>query len=322
MPKYDGDMGRRTPSYTSVKSWLRARCGLSASISRLSSRSDGSPTTSFTRCFAFADGNPTPRLVWLRLFTHGRSCSSAMRVLVTGSDGYIGSVLGPYLGERGFDVVGVDTGFYRDAALYDAASARILRHSLGTYDTFARPTLQASTPWSIWPSSRTTRWASSRRRSPTTSTTTVQCSSRLRRGGASSVLSTHRRAACTALPTKSLSTRTPHSIRRRRTPTVTARRARRLRAGVGRLLADIPSQRHRLRRLPPDALRHRREQPLWARVDHEEIRVESDGTPWRPLVHVLDICRAIADVLDSPRDVVHGVVLNVGDRDATTRSGR
>ena len=51
--------------------------------------------------------------------------SSAMRVLVTGSDGYIGSVLGPYLGERGFDVVGVDTGFYRDAALYDAASARI-----------------------------------------------------------------------------------------------------------------------------------------------------------------------------------------------------
>ena len=36
-----------------------------------------------------------------------------MRVLVTGSDGYIGSVLCPYLVERGFDIVGLDTGFYR-----------------------------------------------------------------------------------------------------------------------------------------------------------------------------------------------------------------
>lgn len=44
-----------------------------------------------------------------------------------------------------------------------------------------------------------------------------------------------------------------------------------------------------------------------------EIAMTSDGTPWRPLVHGLDIARAIRCVLDAPRDVVHGQVFNVGD---------
>jgi len=42
-----------------------------------------------------------------------------MRVLVTGTDGYIGVVLAPFLLQRGYDVVGLDTGFYRDAWLYN-----------------------------------------------------------------------------------------------------------------------------------------------------------------------------------------------------------
>ena len=42
------------------------------------------------------------------------------------------------------------------------------------------------------------------------------------------------------------------------------------------------------------------------------IVMTSDGTPWRPLVHVLDICEAIACVLDAPADAVHGEVFNVG----------
>ena len=42
-----------------------------------------------------------------------------MRTLVTGTEGYIGSLLPPLLVERGHEVVGVDTGFYADARLYD-----------------------------------------------------------------------------------------------------------------------------------------------------------------------------------------------------------
>lgn len=42
-----------------------------------------------------------------------------MKILLTGSDGYIGSVMVPYLIQRGHEVVGLDTGFYRAGSLYD-----------------------------------------------------------------------------------------------------------------------------------------------------------------------------------------------------------
>lgn len=45
----------------------------------------------------------------------------------------------------------------------------------------------------------------------------------------------------------------------------------------------------------------------------KEIKMTSDGTPWRPLVHGLDICRAITAVLDAPKDAIHNEVFNVGD---------
>ena len=43
-----------------------------------------------------------------------------------------------------------------------------------------------------------------------------------------------------------------------------------------------------------------------------KIVMTSDGTPWRPLVHVLDICQAIASVLEAPQDAVHNEIFNVG----------
>jgi nucleoside-diphosphate-sugar epimerase len=45
----------------------------------------------------------------------------------------------------------------------------------------------------------------------------------------------------------------------------------------------------------------------------KEIRMTSDGTPWRPLVHGLDICRAIQGVLQAPIEAVHNQIFNVGD---------
>jgi nucleoside-diphosphate-sugar epimerase len=43
-----------------------------------------------------------------------------------------------------------------------------------------------------------------------------------------------------------------------------------------------------------------------------EVLLQSDGTPWRPLVHVEDICRAFLAVLHAPRDIVHNEAFNVG----------
>lgn len=43
-----------------------------------------------------------------------------------------------------------------------------------------------------------------------------------------------------------------------------------------------------------------------------EVHLQSDGTPWRPLVHVQDISRAFLAALTAPRDVVHNEAFNVG----------
>jgi nucleoside-diphosphate-sugar epimerase len=44
----------------------------------------------------------------------------------------------------------------------------------------------------------------------------------------------------------------------------------------------------------------------------DEILIQSDGTPWRPLVHVEDICAAFLAVLEAPRELVHDEAFNVG----------
>jgi nucleoside-diphosphate-sugar epimerase len=43
-----------------------------------------------------------------------------------------------------------------------------------------------------------------------------------------------------------------------------------------------------------------------------QVRLESDGTPWRPLVHIEDISRAFLAGLEAPRELVHDQAFNVG----------
>ena len=42
------------------------------------------------------------------------------------------------------------------------------------------------------------------------------------------------------------------------------------------------------------------------------VRLLSDGTPWRPIVHIEDIARAFLAVLEAPREAVHDRAWNVG----------
>ena len=42
------------------------------------------------------------------------------------------------------------------------------------------------------------------------------------------------------------------------------------------------------------------------------VHLMSDGTPWRPLVHVEDISAAFLAVLEAPRELVHRQAFNVG----------
>jgi nucleoside-diphosphate-sugar epimerase len=45
------------------------------------------------------------------------------------------------------------------------------------------------------------------------------------------------------------------------------------------------------------------------------VFIKSDGSPWRPIVHIDDISRAFLAVLSAPRSVVHNQALNVGRND-------
>jgi nucleoside-diphosphate-sugar epimerase len=46
-----------------------------------------------------------------------------------------------------------------------------------------------------------------------------------------------------------------------------------------------------------------------------EVYLKSDGTPWRPIVHIEDISRAFMAVLHAPREVVHNQIFNVGHKE-------
>lgn len=49
------------------------------------------------------------------------------------------------------------------------------------------------------------------------------------------------------------------------------------------------------------------------------ILIKSDGTPWRPIVHIRDIIGAMISVLDAPRHVIHNQTFNVGRSDENYR---
>ena len=50
-----------------------------------------------------------------------------------------------------------------------------------------------------------------------------------------------------------------------------------------------------------------------------KVLIKSDGTPWRPIVHIEDISRAFIAVLNAPREVVHNQAFNVGRNDQNYR---
>ncbi len=50
-----------------------------------------------------------------------------------------------------------------------------------------------------------------------------------------------------------------------------------------------------------------------------KVMMKSDGTPWRPIVHIEDISRAFIAAMEAPREAVHGEAFNVGRTDENYR---
>ncbi len=45
----------------------------------------------------------------------------------------------------------------------------------------------------------------------------------------------------------------------------------------------------------------------------KEIKMDSDGAPWRPFIHILDVCQAVLIALTTPRELIHNQIVNIGD---------
>lgn len=51
----------------------------------------------------------------------------------------------------------------------------------------------------------------------------------------------------------------------------------------------------------------------------KRVYIKSDGTPWRPIIHIEDISRAFIAAVEAPREVVHNQVFNIGRTDQNYR---
>jgi len=51
---------------------------------------------------------------------------------------------------------------------------------------------------------------------------------------------------------------------------------------------------------------------LASALSYGEIRIKSDGSPWRPLIHCRDIARAFVAFVEAPTDAIHNQAINIG----------
>jgi nucleoside-diphosphate-sugar epimerase len=237
-----------------------------------------------------------------------------MKIVLTGCDGYLGSLLGPELLRKGHEVMGVDTGFYREGTLYRATGtvpltvtkdlreigaedlrgakavvhlAELSNDPLGqlapniTYDInhkgsirLAEMARQAGVERFVYTSSCSVYGVAQSDYVDETSPVNPQTAY----------------AVCKTLVERDLKPMASDQFSPVYLRNATAYGA-------------SPHMRF-------DIVLNNLSGLAWTT---KEIRMTSDGTPWRPLVHGLDIGRAIIAVLEAPREAVHNEVFNVGD---------
>jgi nucleoside-diphosphate-sugar epimerase len=244
-----------------------------------------------------------------------------MRVLVTGADGYIGAVLGPRLVERGFHVVGVDCGFYRDGWLYNDDHPRpltftkdvrrITSKDVEGFDAVVHLAELSNDP--LGELNERTTYDINHRGS-------VRFALACKQAGVSRFVYT---SSCSVYgAAEDGGERNEQSAPNPQT--AYARCKVFVERDVG-ALADTHFSPVFLRnatafgaspRMRFDVVLNNLAGFAWTT---KEIRMTSDGTPWRPLVHVEDICQAVTLVLEAPRDAVHNQIFNVGDAEQNYR---
>jgi nucleoside-diphosphate-sugar epimerase len=246
---------------------------------------------------------------------------AGMRVFVTGVDGYIGAVLGPKLLERGLDVVGIDCGLYRDGWLYNDIAPRPLTFTKDVrritpkdvegFDAVVHLAELSNDP--LGELNERTTYAINHLGS-------VTLARACKEAGVPRFVYT---SSCSVYgAAEDGGDRNEQSAPNPQTAYAKCKVL--VERDVG-ALADAYFSPVFLRnatafgaspRMRFDIVLNNLAGFAWTT---KEIRMTSDGTPWRPLVHVEDICQAVILALHAPREAVHNEILNVGDNEQNYR---
>jgi len=235
-----------------------------------------------------------------------------MRVLITGHQGYIGSVMTAHFVERGYDVVGLDTGYFADCALVpDLVQAPTIRRDIrdvevGDLDGFeAVVHLAALSNDPI--GNLNESWTEQINFEGSLRLAKLAKAAGVRRFlFSSSCIMYGLSEAAVVDETAPLDPKTEYARSK-----VRGERA------ISELADDSFS---------PVFLRNGTVYGLSPRMRFDtvfndllgravatrKVVVYGDGKPWRPVVHVKDLVRAFACALEAPRETVHNEAFNTG----------
>lgn len=236
-----------------------------------------------------------------------------MRVLLTGADGYIGAIMGPKLLEAGHEVLGLDTGYYRRGWLFDDGRVHpqvvskdqrhITKSDLEGFDAVVHLAELSNDP--IGENDPDLTMDVNHRGS-------VGLARLAREAGVKRFIQA---SSCSTYGAGGDEMRTETS--ELAPQTAYARCKILVEEGVRELMDDdftpvfmrnataygaSPRQRF-------DLVLNNLCGFAWT---IREIRMTSDGSPWRPITHIEDICEAMLCALKAPKDAVAGEAFNVG----------
>ncbi len=243
-----------------------------------------------------------------------------MRVLVTGHHGYIGSVLAPALRAAGHEVVGLDTFYYRgcnfgDGSEFEPALALDLRDiqpaHLEGFDAVVHLAALSNDPLGDF----NPNWTYAINRDGTITLARAAKEAGVRRFVFASSCSMYGAAEGDAALTEEAPLRplTPYAESK---------------VGAEKALAELADY-----KFAPVSMRNATVYGLsprlrldivlnnlvaWAHTTGA-IQLQSDGSSWRPLVHVRDLALATLALLDAPEDLVRGEAFNIGSEEQNYR---
>lgn len=239
-----------------------------------------------------------------------------MKVFVTGVNGYIGTMLAPYLMQRNLEVVGLDTGYYRDGWLYsdDKLLARtpltinkdlrnIAEEDIAGCDAIVHLAELSNDP--LGQNNPAVTYKINHRGS-------VAIAEMARRAGIRRFVYASSCSVYGAGTGEFLDETAPPNPQ-----TAYAECKVLVERDVGKMTGEDfcpvflrnataygPSPRMRF-----DIVINDLSALAWTT---RKIAMTSDGSPWRPVVHNLDICEAVYRSLLAPEETVRGKVFNVG----------